>query len=334
MRAWKDALIASPVKRALPLLSFPCVSLLGVTVEELVQSAALQARGMALVADKVPASAAVGMMDLSVEAEAFGAAVRFQRGEVPTVTGALVRGMEAAQALRVPPVGAGRTGVYVQAVREAAAIIHDRPVLAGVIGPFSLAGRLMGVTDVMTDLYDEPEAVHEVLAKAADFVTRYALAFREAGANGVVIAEPLAGLLSPALAEEFSEPYVRQIARAVRDGGFLAVYHNCGNSAPRMIPSILRTGCDAFHFGDTADMPAVLAQMPPDALVLGNVSPSAQFAGGTPEGVRAATLDLLRSCAPGHPNYVVSSGCDIPPSAPWENILAFFGAVQEYYQAV
>ena len=30
-------------------------------------------------------------------------------------------------------------------------------------------------------------------------------------------------------------------------------------------------------------------------------------------------------------NYVVSTGCDIPPMSSWENIKAFFEAVDEYY---
>ncbi|MBS7172993.1 uroporphyrinogen decarboxylase family protein [Blautia caecimuris] len=32
-----------------------------------------------------------------------------------------------------------------------------------------------------------------------------------------------------------------------------------------------------------------------------------------------------------YPNFVISSGCDIPPAAPLENIQAFFDAVKEYY---
>ena len=44
--------------------------------------------------------------------------------------------------------------------------ISDRPVLAGCIGPFSLAGRLMDVSEIMILCYEEPELVHAVLGKA------------------------------------------------------------------------------------------------------------------------------------------------------------------------
>ena len=32
-----------------------------------------------------------------------------------------------------------------------------------------------------------------------------------------------------------------------------------------------------------------------------------------------------------YPNFVISSGCDIPPASKWENIDAFFKAVDEFY---
>lgn len=32
-----------------------------------------------------------------------------------------------------------------------------------------------------------------------------------------------------------------------------------------------------------------------------------------------------------YPNFVISSGCDIPPLSSWDNIDAFFAAVDEFY---
>lgn len=331
MKAWAANLIAAKTKRAMPVLSFPCVSLMDITVEQLTSDAALQAEGMKRVADRVPSCASVSMMDLSVEAEAFGSEALFLPGEVPTVKKALVTSPEEAEALKVPRVGTGRTGKYVEAIRKACDLITDRPVFAGVIGPYSLAGRLMGVSDIMIQCYDEPEAVHTVLQKATDFLVQYVLAYRDAGAHGVVIAEPLTGLLSPALAEEFSEPYVRRMAKAAKSDGFLVIYHNCGNNTPLMMDSILRTGCDGYHFGDAVNMADLVDKVPQNLLVMGNVSPSAQFLSGTPESIRESTLRVMEACCPGHPNFVISSGCDIPPRSPWENIDAFFAAVDEYY---
>ena len=320
---------ASP-KKPLPILSFPCVSLLGVTVRELISDSDLQAKGMKAVADRVDAAAAVSFMDLSVEAECFGAAVTVSDDEVPTVKGRLVNDADEAEALAVPPMGSGRTQIYVDAIRKAAATITDRPVLAGMIGPFSLAARLLDVSEIMMDCYDDPDMVHTVLQKATDFLVTYAKAFQAAGADGVIMAEPVAGLLSPALEEKFSSPYVKQIVDAVQDNGFVVIYHNCGDNVPKMLDSILSTGAAAYHFGNAVDMERdILSRVPADTVVMGNIDPAGVLRMGTPERVREETLALLERCAK-YPNFVLSSGCDMPPLTPWENIDAFFEAVKQY----
>ena len=159
----------------------------------------------------------------------------------------------------------------------------------------------------------------------------YAKAYKEAGANGIMMAEPVAGLLSPALEEEFSSPYVKKIVDAVQDENFVVIYHNCGDNTPVMIDSILSTGAAAYHFGNSIDMLDMLHRVPEDTVIMGNVDPAAQFRMGTPESIREATLAVMSRCC-SYPNFVISSGCDIPPQSPWGNIRAFFKAVDEFYE--
>ena len=276
-KLWLEQLKESPQKKALPVLSFPSISLMGVTVRDLVNSSELQAKGMKLIADRLDSAAAVSMMDLSVEAEAFGSEIRFADDEVPTVIGSILISQEDADALSIPPVGAGRTGQYIEAIRQACGLIQDRPVFAGVIGPYSLAGRLMDVTEIMVNCYADPDFVHAAMKKVTAFLINYLLAYRDTGAAGVVLAEPLTGLLSPDLAEEFSEPYVKEIVDAVQTDEFLVIYHNCGNNTIQMIDSILRTGAAAYHFGNAISMKEMLPHIPDDVVVMGNVDPAGQF---------------------------------------------------------
>ena len=70
--------------------------------------------------------------------------------------------------------------------------------------------------------------------------------------------------------------------------------------------------------------------MPTDRPVCGNISPAGEFLGGTPESMTAAVRDLIAECGQ-YPNFVLSSGCDIPPAAKWENIDAFFAAAKEAF---
>ena len=321
---------ANEKKLPFPILSFPGVQLTGVKVSELVKSGKKQAECMKAVANRWNALASVSLMDLSVEAEAFGSPVRFFEDEVPAVTAAIVTDEKSLEELAIPEVGTSRTSEYVTAIREAKMLISGKPVFGGAIGPFSLAGRLMDMTEIMVMCYEEPELVHAVLEKVTQFLIAYSTALKDAGADGIIMAEPAAGLLSPSLLAEFSAPYVKRIIQAVETELCVFVYHNCGNSTVQSIKHILDMGARALSFGNAIDLSEMLELVPGDILVMGNVDPAWQLRGGSPESVREATLNVLNKCAK-HPNFILSSGCDIPPMSPLENIDAFFNAAREFY---
>ncbi len=332
MKKWIEDIREAKIKKPMPILSFPCISLLGVSVKELISDSTLQAKGMKAVAQRTDAWAAVSFMDLSVEAECFGASVTVSDDEVPTVKGRYVNDFDEAEALQVPLVGTGRTSLYIDAIKKATKEICDRPVLAGMIGPFSLAARLLDVSEIMIDCYDDPDMVHLVLEKVTAFLIEYAKAYKNAGANGIVLAEPVAGLLSPTLEEEFSSPYVKRIVDAVQDDDFILIYHNCGDNVPVMLESILSTGAAAYHFGNAVDMEKdIILKVPDNTVVMGNVDPAGVLRMGTPEDVRSVTHSIMERCCK-YNNFVISSGCDIPPMTPWENIDEFFKTVNDFYR--
>lgn len=330
MKEWVKECISNPVKKPMPILSFPGVQIIGHTVEELVKSGELQAQCMKAIADRFPTGAAFSLMDLSVEAEAFGSNVHYSADDVPTILGALIHDEDEAEALAVPEVGAGRTGECVEGIKRACERITDRPVLAGIIGPYSLAGRLLDMTEIMVLCYEEPEMVETVLEKVTEFLIAYAKAFKEAGANGIAMAEPAAGLLSPNLMDEFSSPYVNRIREAVEDDSFLVMYHNCGNIEP-LIKNVEKIDALAYSFGNAIDIEKTLTVIPEEKLVIGNIDPAGTIRNGSPEQIRQETLALLERCGK-YPNFVIASGCDIPPMSPLENIQAFFDAAAEFYQ--
>lgn len=329
MKKWMQDCINAPTKKAMPILSFPGIQLTGHTVDEMVRSGHLQAVCMEAIARKFNTAAAFSLMDLSVEAEAFGSPIHYSGDEVPTVTAALIHDEEEAEALQIPDVGAGRTGECVSGIREVSSLITDRPVLAGIIGPYSLAGRLLDMTEIMILCYEEPEMVETVLDKATEFLVKYAQAFKDAGANGIAIAEPAAGLLSPGLIEVFSTPYVKRICEAVEDDSFMVLYHNCGNVIP-LLENIKEIGAGGYSFGNAVDLEEALKVIPEDSIVIGNIDPAGIIRNGTPEQIRKETLSLMERCCK-YPNFVIASGCDIPPMTPLENIEAFFQAVEEFY---
>lgn len=330
MYNWLSQQIHAEIKKPLPILSFPATQYLYITVRELVADPVHQAVGMRLIADNFDMPAALGYMDLSVEAEAFGAHTVYSSDEVPTIIGKLLKTEADVDALQIPEVGAGRTSTNIESMKKARTLIKDRPVFAQCIGPFSLAGRLMNVNDILVECYQDPDLVHKVLRKATDFIIKYAAEFKKEGADGLIIAEPLAGLLSPQLIEEFSSKYVRELVAEVQDKNFITIYHNCGNSAPRLLDSIVGTGCFGFHFGDSANMREILEKIPRNYLVMGNISPSRILKAGTAEQVRLDTYRLLMECGD-YDNFIISSGCDIPPTTDLDNVDMFFKTVERFY---
>ena len=170
MYKWLEEIRNSRVKKPLPVLSYPAIQLMGINVKQLSFSAEAQAEGMRLVAGRTDSLASVSLMDLSVEAECFGSQVRMTEDEVPTVVGAIVTTPEEAAALAVPSVRSGRAGIYLDAIAETKKRISYRPVLAGVIGPFSLAGRLVDVTEAMILCFEDPDMLRTVLEKCTQFL--------------------------------------------------------------------------------------------------------------------------------------------------------------------
>ena len=128
MKQWVEDYMNAEVKKPMPILSFPGAQLIGKTVDELVRDGHLQALCMEAMAKRYDMGCAVSLMDLSVEAEAFGAEVHYCEDDVPTMHGALIEDEEGADALEVPEVGAGRTGECIKGIKEATELITDRPV--------------------------------------------------------------------------------------------------------------------------------------------------------------------------------------------------------------
>ncbi len=88
-------------KKPLPVLSFPSVQLLGITVKDLISDSDTQAAGMKAIADRNNAAASVNLTDLSVGVKCFGSTIHISGDAVPTVIGSFVSSEEEADALDV-----------------------------------------------------------------------------------------------------------------------------------------------------------------------------------------------------------------------------------------
>ena len=328
MKQWVDGILKQPQRIAIPIMTNPGIELAGRSVYEAVTDGRIHFEAVRTLNAKYPAAACTTIMDLTVEAEAFGAEVVFPPDEIPSVTGRLVKDWESVSNLAVPDLSAARIPQYLLANRLIAENITDKPVFSGCIGPFSLACRLYDMSELMMACYCEPETAKLLLEKCSRFLTYYCQALKQQGANGVLMAEPAAGLLSGEGCDEFSSRYIKPIVEAVQDDYFMFILHNCGNSG-QCTPAMLKTGAMAYHFGNKIDMVSVLEECPADVLILGNLDPVGLFKSAEPQAIRKTVLDLLERTKQ-YPNFILSSGCDVPPHTPQANIEAFYKAVREF----
>lgn len=328
MKKWREDIIVRDDVVAIPVMTHPGIELTGDTVRKAVSDGVAHSKAIVALADKYPTAAASVIMDLTVEAEAFGAEIAFSENAVPAVVGHMLNSAADIEALKVPSLRAGRVPQYLKANLLAARKITDRPVIAGCIGPFSLAGRLYDMSEIMVLIYQDPEAAHKLLAKCTEFILRYCKAIKETGVNGVLIAEPAAGLMSNDDCKRFSSEYVKYIVDNVQDDNFSVILHNCGNTG-HCTEAMVATGSAGYHFGNKCDMAEVIRDVPPTALAMGNLDPVTVFKDATPEEMHKATAKLLEKMKE-HPNFVLSSGCDTPPHTPMANIDAFFDELHAY----
>jgi uroporphyrinogen decarboxylase len=325
-----EYIVDRPHRLAMPIGIYAGLEITGATVRQAITNVDAQAKAALALHEKLDTAALLTGMDLSVEAETFGSQIRISDNEVPTVINRLVKSPEEIKALPIPKVGSGRTLVYLEAARRLADVGRKQgvPVLGGMIGPFSLAGRLFGVSEALELSATDPQTLVALLEKVTPFLIDYALAFRQAGAAGVIMAEPAAGLLSPRGLGNFSAPYVKRIVDAVQTVDFSIVLHNCGAKLVHL-PKVLESGAEIYHFGAPMDLPAALKAVNGKVILGGNLDPTAVFYSGTPETVRTQATALLDAAQP-YSKFFISSGCDLPPGTPVENIQAFLATVSAY----
>lgn len=318
-----------PGRLALPIASYAGLEITGESVEDLFSIPGSQFKSVMALADRYRMPVLVTAIDPTAEAEAYGCEIAFADREAPRVVGRLVTNATEAAGLPDPVPGDARTRVPIEtAWRLTAEVGEGVPVLGTMLGPFALASRLFGVEEALAAAAGEPETVETLLDNVTGFLCRYALEFRETGAWGVLVAEDVAGRLTPDGLGRLSAPFIKRIVKAVETEDFAVVVED-GRAANAHLDALLGCGAGAYWLGPGVDMGAALGRVEPDTILAGNLDPVAVFHRGTAQTVGEATRALLEATR-GARRIIVSSGGDLPPGAPLANLNAFYRAVAEF----
>lgn len=320
-----DFVLTANKRLALPLAVYPGVRLTRWRVYDVVTNPVAQRDVVAALHDRYHAAVVFTAMDLSVEAEAFGCSVRLSEDEVPTTTGPVVTDPGQVHSLKIPHPGEKRTRVYLETTALLKGIADAKFVFGGCIGPFTLAARLVGLSEACQLTVTEPELMHGLLEKTTAFLSAYMRAFRDAGADGVILAEPGAGLLSPAGFTTFSSAYVKRIVQLLDPEKFTVIFHCCSARLVHLAAAV-ETGAEVLHFGAPMDIIGALSKVPQNIVLCGNLDPVSVFVQGSSQEIKLKVGQLMVA-ARGKRNFVISSGCDVPVGAPLTNLDAFYCAV-------
>ncbi len=318
---------------AVPLVGFPGCDLLGMSIKVAQQNHGVHYDCIDALVNQLRPDAAFMMMDLSVEANALGLQVRFPIHESSTVEYHPVRKVEDLDKFRsINILHDSRIQSYIKTVEMMRMGLPD-DVLVGayIIGPVTLAGLLEGAEQAAMDSVIDPDKLEALCRFSTHIIQEYTRALINAGADLLCILEPTAVILGPSQFERFSAAYVRHIIENYKYAGVDTIYHICGNTM-HLIEAMSRSGVAAISLDSPqtgVDMVKAAQLAGPDVVVMGNVNPTAVMKEGTPEQVRTACRSLLEQMRE-IPNFILSTGCDLPPGVPLENMLAFMQTAREF----
>jgi uroporphyrinogen decarboxylase len=300
------------------LAGYPGARLTQSTIKQNMFNAELQARSLYKLIEYLRPDAAFVMMDLSVEAGALGLPVRFPLTESATVEWHPVKTVSDLNQYKVvDPMYDGRVWMFQETIRLLTRNVR-LPLGAYVSGPFTLAGLMMGANAIAMATVDIPEVVHATVNFCEQVVIAYAKSLQAAGANMICILDPTAMMLSPRAYWEFAG---KSIQNVVRHLDTRTILHICGNTE-HLASHMSNTGVHALSLDSLVNLPKIAEMVDKDMVLIGNVNPVSTMLQGDCQKVRRDTLALMESMRK-YDNFIVSTGCDLPPETPLENILEF-----------
>ena len=188
--------------------------------------------------------------------------------------------------------------------------------------PFTLAGHLRGVADLMTGLIEHADEAHRLIEFSTEVIVRHLRLYADLGVHGFVLSGPTASgdLISPRHYEEFAAPSTRIVIEALQQMGMPSILHVCGKTA-KILPLVADTGATAFSFDASVDTAVVKEAIGSSVCLLGNLDPVGLLLDGSPDMVREAARSCVAKGWEGG-GFVLGSGCDLSLHTSFENTRA------------
>ncbi len=313
-----------------PLMGFPGLNMTGCTIKLAQQNYGEHFKVVKALASEYKPDMIFPLMDLSVEANALGRFTIFHESESATVPKTAFSIEKLRRMSQINIALDTRLIGYVETVKLMSLGLPECMLKgAYVTGPYSLAALLMGADDAAMATVLNADELHAVCQFATEKIQEYVRLLIAAGAQAICILEPSAVMLGPDHFERFSSSYVSHIIESYKYANVSTIYHTCGNTMS-LVEKMVDSGVNALSLDSMeagVDLLAVAQRVPSDVIVMGNINPTGTLLNGTPQDVEQEVLNLLKQMGD-YPNFVLSTGCDMPQETPLENIHAFMEAAR------
>ncbi len=315
-----------------PLMGFPGLKAVNSTIKLAQQNYGEHYKVLQALVQRFHPDIIFPLMDLSVEANALGRYTVFPEEDMPTVT---PNDFKIEQLHKLKSINIAfdtRLQGYVEMIKLMglsfpAALFRG----AYVTGPYTLAAQIMGSDAAAMATITDPDKL-QTLCECTTLVIRdYVRLLVGAGAQIVCILEPSAVMLGPEQFERFSSDFVGIITQDCSSSDVALIYHTCGNTM-HLIEKMAGSGVDAVSLDSPkvgVDLKEVAERLNEKTIVIGNINPTGDILNATPDVVAHTVSHLLKEMDP-YPNFILSTGCDLPLETPLENIKAFMDTGRNY----
>ena len=290
----------------------------GVSYREYVQDYRKLVEGNLICAERFGLDAVSVISDPMREASAFGAVLHFPEEGVPYSKPALLEdAMDLSWVKIVDPLESPRTLDRLKGVE----LLHqkvknDYPLIGWVEGVLAETADLRGVNELMIDLTDEDDTLHELMDLIYAQQCRFASEQIKAGADVIGVGNAVASLIGPSLYEQHALSYDKNLVQFIQSQGAKVKLHICGNIAP-LLPLLKQVAPDILDIDWMVDFHEAARIFQGTATrVCGNMDPVAVLL----QGDAALVESKVKECA-AIENVFVAAGCEVPAATPEENLL-------------
>jgi len=195
-------------------------------------------------------------------------------------------------------------------------------------GPVVTAGWIIGMTNLMTAMIKEPDAVNRFLETITTTLIRWLHAQLDGLHNpeGMILLDDMVGMVSTKHYERMIAPHLRRIFDEFE--GLVRIYHN-DTPCAHLYPALAEANFDVFNFSYVADIAETKAVMGHRVALMGNIAPLDPGLRGTPAQVKQAAIACLDKAATGG-GLILSMGGGVSQGMPAENIDAMLSAAREW----